>query len=283
VSETSAISITSLHSDKLSNGVKKANEELQQSIKDLKLKFMSEKSNASVLSIVQEIPCLEKCNYEIQNTNWPIVDSLYGAKHDSVKRKLIDAIIDKFGDRIIVKSEHRLSTGKQDIVLLPVNSLIVLNHNRKRIGIEIKSGKTFDTKNIYQLERYLVECDLLIVIRVPYVQVDIIETSTTETALIKNLSLLSRKIQRINPANNNLKVEGEWCKNCPVECEFKRPMMNGNNSNHTASLNDYDNFIINTDAVIEKTLSKLEDIFNNGTQENGIANTIQEQPSTVGL
>lgn len=171
----------------------------------------------------------------------------------------------------MIKSEHNLSTGKQDIVLLPVNNLIILNHNKKRIGIEIKSGKTFDTKNVFQLERYLVECDLLIVIRVPYEQVDIINTLTLENTLINNLSLLSRKIQRIRSDNNNLRVEGEWCKGCPVNCEFKKPMMNGNNSKHIASLNDYDNFINNTEAVIMKVLSKLEDIFANGTQRNDIS------------
>jgi hypothetical protein len=266
VSEASTISITPQHSDKLSDGIKKANERLQQSITDLKSNIKSKKSNASILSIVQENPCLARCQYEIQNTKWPTIDSLYGAKHDSIKRKLIDAIIDRFGDRIVVKSEHALSTGKQDIALLPVNSIIVLNHNRKRVGIEIKSGKTFDTKNVFQLERYLVECDLLIVIRVPFVQVDVIETSTIETALVKNLSLLSRKIQRISSDSdtNILKVEGEWCYSCPVfNCEFQKPMKYGNN-NHIASLNDYDNFIINSDAVIEKTLFKLEDIFENG-------------------
>jgi hypothetical protein len=52
-------------------------------------------------------------------------------------------------------------------------------------------------------------------------------------------------------------------------------MKYGNNNNHTASLNDYDSFIINTAAVIEKTLSKLEDIFDNITQDNDTDNAIQ--------
>jgi hypothetical protein len=194
MSEISA-SITRQHSE-LADEVKKANERLQENIMDLKLRFKSKKSNASILSIVQETPCLARCNYEIRNTNWPAVDSLYGAKHDLVKRKLIDAIIDKFGDRLIVKSEQSLPTGKQDIRLLLANKLIVLNHNRKRIGIEIKSGKTFDTKNLFQLDRYLIDNDILIVIRVPYGKVYTIRTSTIENSLIKNLSLLSRKIQR---------------------------------------------------------------------------------------
>jgi hypothetical protein len=265
MSEAASIGIAPLER---ADGVRKENERLQQSIADLKLRLRSKKSNVSILSIVQEIPCLARCQYEIQNTTWPIIDSLYGAKHDTIKRKLIDSVVDRFGDRLIVKSEHSLSTGKQDIFLLPANSLIVLSHNRKRIGIEIKSGKTFDTKNVLQLERYIIECDLLIVIRVPYEQVDVIETSITETATIKNLSLLSRKMKRISTDNNNLRVEGEWCKGCPINCEFKKPMVNANGKNRNASLSDYGRFIINTDAVIEKTLSILENIFNNITENN---------------
>jgi hypothetical protein len=258
------------------DGLKEANEMLQQDIAKLKTRYNSKKSNASILSIVQENPCLERCRYDIQNTTWSTIDSLYGAKHDLVKRKLIDAIVDEFGDRLTVKSEHSISTGKQDIVLQPINSIIVLNHNRKRIGIEIKSGKTFDTRNIFQLERYLIECDLLIVIRVPYVQVDVIQKPTIEYSLIKNLSLLSRKIQRISSDNdnNNIKVEGEWCKGCPIDCEFKKPMTYGNKNNHIASLNDYGNFITNTNAVIEKTLSQLEGLLDNSTQDNNTSNVI---------
>jgi hypothetical protein len=53
------------------------------------------------------------------------------------------------------------------IAMLPDNR-IVFKYNKKVIGIEIKSGKTFDTKNIFQIERYMIDCDLMLVIRVFY-------------------------------------------------------------------------------------------------------------------
>lgn len=66
--------------------IRKANERLQQDITNLKQRQGSKKSNASILSIIQEIPCSTRCQYEINNTTWPEIDSLYGAKHDSVKK-----------------------------------------------------------------------------------------------------------------------------------------------------------------------------------------------------
>ena len=54
-----------------------------------------------------------------------------------------------------------ISTGKLDIAMLPDNR-IVFKYNKKFIGIEIKNGKTFDTKNIFQIERYMIDSDLLL-------------------------------------------------------------------------------------------------------------------------
>ena len=57
--------------------------------------------------MLQECPCLFKCDHEIRNTDYSNsnFDPLYGAKHEYAKNKIIDAIVDRFADVIDVSSE----------------------------------------------------------------------------------------------------------------------------------------------------------------------------------
>src|SRR5215212_5149222 len=113
----------------------------------------------------------------------------------------MDAIVNKFGDNLSVESEYTISTGRLDIAVLPDNSLatltdnrIVFKYNKISIGIEIKSGSTFDVKNLFQIERYMLDCDILLVLRVLYGDVFRIDTSLIkDNALINNLYLLTKK------------------------------------------------------------------------------------------
>lgn len=66
----------------------------------------SKASSAKVFAILQDCPCLVKCVHEIQSSNYSNIDSLYLAKHEYAKTKLIDAIEDRFADLVTVSSEH---------------------------------------------------------------------------------------------------------------------------------------------------------------------------------
>lgn len=92
----------------------------------------SKASKAKVLAIMQDCPCLVKCVNEIQSTNYSNIDSLYSAKHEYAKTKLIDAIEDRFADLVTVSSEHVIPNGKLDIVIKP-GSKIVLKYNNRTI------------------------------------------------------------------------------------------------------------------------------------------------------
>jgi hypothetical protein len=248
--------------------LQKAREKLLLSISRLRLQLSAPMATtAKILSIIEENPCRLKCVYEIQNKNDDNrdFDKLYNAKHDSVKRKIIDAVIDKFGDNLLISSEHAISTGKLDIAILPENSLAILPDNRivfkydkKVIGVEIKSGKTFDTKNMFQIERYMIDCDLVLVIRVVYGDVFRIDTSSIkDNILIKNISLLTRKVQQIED-NKLIRVPGEWCKGCRADCKYKQPHRWNNNVPPNASLEGHEDFMRSIDLVIEKTIAILE-------------------------
>src|SRR5262249_86279 len=109
-------------------------------------------------------------------------------------------------------------------------------------------------------ERYLFDSDLLIVVRVPTRDVVVITRDLLKDELNEIALSLSRKAQRI--VNGNLiKVQGDWCKGCPVtECQFMEPPRRNGNV-YTASLQGSEEFFKNVSSVTAKTLEVLEKEF----------------------
>jgi hypothetical protein len=141
-------------------------------------------SNTRIISKLQDIGCLLRCEvkyhnlpiteYDIRNAIYDKIDPLYSAKHDFVKNKIIDVILDRFGGLAVVKSNHSRSTGTLDIAF---ENIIVLKFKRKTIGIEIKSGIWADAKTFNQIQRYLLNVERLLVVRFPTEDVVMIDTA----------------------------------------------------------------------------------------------------------
>lgn len=108
---------------------------------------------------------------------------------------------------------------------------------------------------LFQIERYLPECDILIFVRIPTQEVTLIERETLEISLKVNMSRLNRKISRLT--NGELiKVQGDWCKGCSADCVYKLPpRWSGQNK---ASLENFETFMQSIDTVISKLLGCLE-------------------------
>ena len=202
---------------------KEAMEELQTTFGSIRKKFIINKTNPSIFAIIQDNPCLVKCVHEIRNKNdnKPDFDSIYSAKHEWIKKKIIDAILDKFENQIEVKSEYSLSNGKFNIILQILFDKIQIQYKTKTIAIEIKSGKTVNSKIFCQIERYLVDADVLLMVRVPTQDVVSIHNDRIINELIEDISLLRRKTDKIL-ANSVKKVPGDWCRECNADCEFKK-------------------------------------------------------------
>lgn len=214
----------------------------------------SKASKAKVFAILQDCPCLVKCVHEIVSSNYSNIDSLYLAKHEYAKTKLIDAIEDRFADLVTVSSEHAVPNGKLDIVIKP-GSKIILKYNKRTIAIELKSGKSADASMLFQIERYLPDCDVLIFVRIPTEEVTLIETDSIKNNLIQSMSRLNRKATRITNGQS-IKVQGEWCRGCTAECSFKKVSRWA--GEYKASLENFETFLKNIENVITKILAILE-------------------------
>ncbi len=237
---------------------KEAVEELQTTFGSIRLKLNTKLFNSSIFSIIQDNPCLVKCIHDLRNKNDNNIDSFYIAKHEWIKRKIIDAILDKFDNQIEVRSEYSLSNGKLDIIILQMlYDKIQIQYKTKTIAIEIKSGETVNSKFFCQIERYLTDTDVLLMIRVPTQDVVAIYSDRIMNELIEDLSLLRRKADKIL-SNSVKKVPGEWCRECNADCEFKKyPKWN---SSHKGSFKGYEELLKDVNIVITKLIIILEQI-----------------------
>ena len=237
---------------------KEAIEDLQTTFGSLRKKFNIDKTNPSIFAIIQDNPCLVKCVHEIRNKNHnkPDFDSIYSAKHEWIKKKIIDAILDKFENQIEVKSEYSLSNGKFDLILQILFDKIQIQYKTKTIAIEIKSGKTVNSKIFCQIERYLVDADVLLMVRIPTQDVVSIHNDRIINELIEDISLLRRKTDKIL-TNSVKKVPGDWCRECNADCEFKKSPK-WNSSSPKGSFEGFEEDLKNVNMVIAKLMILIE-------------------------
>lgn len=229
-----------------------ANQKLIDTIHTLKSNLGTRASNARILSIVHNTPCPTRCVNDIKNNGYNNgIDRFYIERHGYVRKKIIDAIQVNFGRLMTVKSEHKINNGTLDIVIS--YDKILLNYHEKTICIEIKSEQSID---LFQIERYLYESYLLIVVRVPTRDVVPIHQANIANELITGITSAIEKIDLLND-NNLLKVQGEWCRGCTADCEFKK---DETNSNHVAKL-EFEEFLKNTNAVTSETIRVIKEEF----------------------
>ena len=179
-------------------------EELYTTFRSVRSKYNTKLSNSSMFAIMQDNPCLLKCVHELRNKSDKDIDSFYLAKHEWIKKKIIDAILDKFENQIEVRSEYSISNGKLDIIVLKLFfDKIQIHYKTKTIAIEIKSGETVNSKTFCQIERYLMDTDVLLMVRVSTKDVVAVYSDEIMNELITDISLLRRKADRI--ISNTLK------------------------------------------------------------------------------
>jgi hypothetical protein len=201
-----------------------------------RIHFKSKSYKDTILAILQDNPCPLKCQHLIRNVKKANIDSYYLARHEEVKKVIIDAILNEFGDLVKVTAEDRVSYGRLDIKIEFDGRRVVLKDNIKVVGIEIKSGDVVESKHFEQIDRYLfdVNIDLLIRIRVP--TEDVVEIQNIyKDVLINDIVRLTNKTRRIMAKEASV-VPGKWCKGCEAaDCNYADE--NNFSSNNKGSIN----------------------------------------------
>lgn len=238
-----------------SSKLKEISKKLMARLDIVKTGLKSKAGRSKILSILQDNPCRLRCKHLIQNgTDDKKIDEFYNAKHEWIKKKIIDAIVDEFSDLVTVKSEDFVSYGKLDIGIQFDNMRIIFEYGRKNIAIEIKTGHSVKSDHFSQIERYLVDVDVLIRIRVPTEDVVVIYNTFIKDVLIKDLTRLTRKADEII-SDKRIIVPGDWCKGCNAICPYMKPRAD---NSHNASFKGHEDVVKHVDVVIEKTLAELK-------------------------
>jgi hypothetical protein len=120
---------------------------------------------------------------------------------------------------------------------------IILEYGRKNIAIEIKTGHSVKSDHFNQIERYLIDVDVLVRIRVPTEDVVVIYNTFIKDVLIKDLARLTRKADEMI-SDKRIIVPGNWCKGCNAICPY---MKRGLDNSHNASFNDHQDVIKHVD------------------------------------
>lgn len=217
-------------------------ETLRCSFRELRTHLHIQKKDASIFAILQEYPCLVRCINELKKPydKGEDIDKLYMAKEAYAKRILIDEIYSTFGSSVKIKERHEISFGTLDLA-------IMLEHQGKIIGIEIKNGHSEQTylKMLHEIERYLIDTYLLLVIRV--------HTKSVHK-FVRDVDSLIQRIEGITRKANLLTSEEISCHGCQWCADQE-------SSGSIAKIDT--SFYSKTLEVTRKTIAILEEEFRN--------------------
>jgi hypothetical protein len=252
-SQKTVVSISNKSASPNKNELKEMHTKIIDTLNDIKNTYNSNLSVNSIFSISQKSSCIKKIRDELnQPYSYSEIDPLYIAKHEMVKTKLIDAIYERFNNMVSISSEQKMLSGKMDIRI--VLNRIILSKNNKTITIEIKSGKSID---LFQIERYSLESDIILIVRIPSSDVFSYSVKSIENELLTNMDHFHRKLLLVKEGKVH-PIPGDWCKGCHTACEFRKPRYEPKNC--FAKLDDMDTFFKNTYEIVDKTIQILERI-----------------------
>ena len=179
----------------------------------------------TIIKSLIDNPCEYSARHQIESPSYSSnqkFDPYFSTKHDFEKNRFVQrlsATLRQHGVQAFVTTEQRHIVGVFDVLIS--NSkffLTISNKAGKKIVVEWKSGGSF---SLSQLERYLWECDVLVLVRVQMRQVVKLARNDIEGYLTRSLVALTERALAITSANNMQKIPGPYCKGCPVEaCEF---------------------------------------------------------------
>lgn len=151
-------------------------------------------------------------------------DKYYNEKHETAKRKLIDRLkteLSKAGrePHFFISSEENNDYGRFDLTIINGRQLRIQNKKGKKIVVEIKASLGID---FTQVERYLLNGDPLLIVRIITQQVKLLSPQELSSYLNESLRDLKAKAERILNGSPFL-VPSYDCYRCPdTKCSYNK-------------------------------------------------------------
>ncbi len=206
------------------NEFDQAYEEFKNTLAKLSEKF--QRTETSVIKSLLENICEYRVKYLLEHGNNGSnskFDRYFSIKHEFIKNKLLQKLtgaLRRQGIKTCIATEEKNYVGIFDIVIHNKQMLISIKDNKlnRRIIVELKGGNSFD---LTQIERYLWECDTLILVRILTKQVIRISRKQVEKYLTISLQDLKERTIDIAEDIEAQKIPGPYCRGCLVhQCEF---------------------------------------------------------------
>lgn len=209
------------------------------------------------------MPCY-RARHEISLQSWQDfkkLDPFYSMKHDCEKSILVNRLAQSLAQKGIqadIELESKHLAGVLDIqITLGTKSTRNASDKTKTIAVEWKSGNTF---SLFQLIRYLFECNVLVLVRSQRNQVICFKRNEIVEFLIQLSSFLQDRVKRLRIDHSPQKILGPQCVGCPAGyCGYCKPPLN----HSTAVTEEYiKNSTVSSleciDSCIEKVIAIIE-------------------------
>lgn len=194
---------------------------------------LSEKSNGSsrarVGAILSSTMCEQLASHLIFDRNSGVekdlqFDPYYGEKHEMTKRKFVDRLKTKLTEagkelQFIIRTEEPSDFGHYDLVIINGNQLKIQTKDGGAIAVEFKASLGLD---LSQIERYLLNGDTLLIVRIITGQVIKLSPYKLTEFLEESVRDLTSKAKRLTQGHP-FSVPGYECRKCPLmECGHNR-------------------------------------------------------------
>lgn len=116
-----------------------------------------EPRTAAIIDILGSSPCIGRIVGKLQQQHRPNIDAVYLENHRLAVGMLVERLqsfLAERGYKVSVLTEAKLEHGTADVLIVPTRYGVNLQHNEKKIIIEVKTGKSFSYS---QLFRYLLD------------------------------------------------------------------------------------------------------------------------------
>jgi len=221
-------------------------------------------SRARVEAILSSTICERLSSYMISNDKrhleGPRFDPYYSEKHEMTKRKFVDRMKTRLSElgkeaQFLVQTEEPSDFGRSDLVIINGNQLKISAMGGRAVRVELKASRGLD---LSQIERYLLNAETLLLVRVMTGHVARLSPNKLSAFLEESLRDLSRKAKRLIDGRQFL-IPGQECHKCPIkECNHNKSRQSKQSIfvtiNHKEFERDLEEFMLNLYPTIDKAI-----------------------------
>jgi hypothetical protein len=194
---------------------------------------LTEKSNGSsrarIGAVLSSTMCEQLASHLIFDRNSGVekdlhFDPYYGEKHEFTKRKFVDRLKTRLTEagkelQFMIRTEEPSDFGHYDLVIINGNQLKIQTKDGRTIAVEFKASLGID---LSQIERYLLNGDTLLIVRIITGQVIRLSPHKLSEFLEESVRDLTSKAKRLTQGHP-FSVPGYECCKCPItECSHNK-------------------------------------------------------------